>query len=77
MRRPIPVPPTMPADTSELDEAPVAAAEAVLPTLTSESDELFARMQQPPVREGTRRGFQADGAAMGKAAHTVAHRRGK
>lgn len=45
-------------------------------TLSDEFDTLFARMQQPSVREGTMRGIKATPAEMGDAAHRAAKRAG-
>ena len=49
----------------------------MLNTLSDEFDALFARMQQPSVREGTMRGITATRAEMGSAAHAAARRAGE
>lgn len=52
------------------------AGGAMLNSLTDEFDALFARMQEPSVREGTMRGIKATPAEMGESAHAAARRAG-
>ncbi len=57
-------------------DALVAASERTLDTLTSEFDELLARMQTPRARQGMADAFNATPNRLGKAAVTAAKRRG-
>ena len=57
-------------------DALVAAGERTLDTLTSEFDELLARMQAPGARKGMADAFNATPARLGKAAVAAAKRRG-